>query len=60
MKLRKNPSSPDNKENFMRILVIKINSVDVVDHNLFSNLTNFDVEESKTYAEIIQGLHLAE
>ncbi len=43
----------------MRILATKINSANAVDHDQFSNSTQFDVEESETCSRAMQGPHAA-
>lgn len=59
MKLRDNPSLPDNKKDSIKILATKINLVNAVDYNQFSNSIQFDVEELETYARAMQGPYIA-
>lgn len=57
--LREDPT-PDEKEDLIRILAININSTNTINYNQFTNSTQFDVEEPKTYLKVMQGPHVAE
>lgn len=41
----------------MRILAIKINSTDIINHNKFINSTQFDIKKLETYSKVMQDPH---
>ena len=43
----------------MTILATMVNSANAVDHDQFSNSTQFYVEEPETYSRVMQGPHAA-
>lgn len=50
-------SKEDEEKDFIRILAIKINLTNVVNHNQFISSTKFDVEEPKTYSREMHRPH---
>lgn len=55
---RKNLTLEEKKDS-IRILAIKINSINAVDHDQFTSSTQFDVKKSEIYSRAMKGLHAA-
>lgn len=51
-------SSSNNNKTFIRILAIKINLINVINHNQFSNSILFDIKKSEIYVRVMQSSHI--
>lgn len=58
--MKENFSLLNNEKNPIIILFTKINLANAIDHNKFSNSTEFNIKKPETYVRVMQGLYTAE